>query len=307
MPEELNDNLPINEFKLDMMVENPSIVMVAKRGSGKSYVCRAILRHFASIPCGLIIAPTDKMNCFYGNFFPDSYIHYDYKSVIIEKLLFRQDKMIEKEQEKKRQGKHLDPRAFIVMDDCLSKKGSWMRDQPIQDLLFNGRHFKLMYILTMQYPLGITPELRSNFDYIFLLAEDFVSNLKRLYDNYAGMFPTFDMFRQVFVQLTANFGSMVIANRGAREHFLQKIFYYKAPAISDDEMRRCMGCRQFNVYHQKNYDPDWRRKEKKSFDPAEFAIKHKRDKTAIKVDKLGDEFFQKQMNRNNQNGFKFSN
>jgi hypothetical protein len=192
-----NKSLPIKEFKLETMVENPAIVMIAKRASGKSWVCRAILKHFRDIPVGIIIAPTERMANppFYSAFFPDSYIHYEYKSETIEKLLYRQDIMIEKMMDREKENIVIDPRAFILMDDCLSKKGSWMKDQPIMELLFNGRHYRLMYLLTMQFPLGITPELRCNFDYIFLLAEDFYSNLKRLYDHYAGMFPTFDAFR----------------------------------------------------------------------------------------------------------------
>ena len=222
--------LQIKEFKLDSMVENPAIVMIAKRASGKSWVCRDILRNFKDIPVGLIIAPTEKMANppFYSDFFPDSYIHYQYKSEIIERMLYRQDIMIEKQKEKEAEGKIIDPRGFILMDDCLSKKSSWMKDQPIMELLFNGRHYRLMYILTMQFPLGITPELRCNFDYIFLLAEDFYSNLKRLYDHYAGMFPTFDSFRSVFNVVTQDFGSMVIVNRGARSSFTDKVFWYKA-------------------------------------------------------------------------------
>jgi hypothetical protein len=274
--------LPINEFNLNMMVENPSIVMIAKRGSGKSWVCKAILNHFRKIPVGLIIAPTDRMNCFYGNFFPDTYIHYEYKSSIIENLLQRQDLAIEKEKAKQSQGKKYDPRAFIVMDDCLSKKGTWMRDQPISELLFNGRHYKVMYILTMQYPLGIVPELRSNFDYIFLLAEDFITNIKRLYDNYAGMFPSLNAFKEVFEQLTKDFGSMVIVNRGARSSFLEKIYFYRAPKIDDKSV--VIGCKQFQYFHKKNYNPDWRRKNK-TFDINEYCTKHKRDKVPIKVDK----------------------
>ena len=50
--------------------------------------------------------------------------------------------------------------------------------------------------------MGIPPEMRSNFDYIFLLAEDFISNRKRLYEHYAGMFPNFDIFQQVFTEVT---------------------------------------------------------------------------------------------------------
>ncbi len=278
--------LPINEFKLDYMVENPAIVMIAKRGSGKSWVTRAILNHFKDIPVGCIIAPTDRMNCFYGNFFPDSFIHYEYKSSIIEKLLYRQELMIEKEKEKKLKGKRVDPRAFIVMDDCLASKGNWMRDQPITELLFNGRHYKIMYILTMQYPLGITPELRCNFDYVFLLAEDTHSNLKRIYEHYAGMFPTFDSFRQIFNQLTEDFGCMVINNRGARKTIFDKIYYYKAPNLEDTKVKMCSW--QLRKYHDDNYDKNWRQKQKaKTIDIGELVTKNKKEKTPIKVDKVG--------------------
>ena len=157
--------LPIQTFSLKNFVEHPAIVMIAKRGSGKSWVVRAILNHFKNIPVGLIIAPTDRMSCFYGKFFPDTYIFYKYDSEIIERVLARQTAIIDKQKKKK----NIDTRCFVIMDDCLGQKGSWVRDEPIQELLFNGRHYHVMYILTMQFPLGITPELRSQFDYIFFL------------------------------------------------------------------------------------------------------------------------------------------
>ena len=278
--------LQIREFKLDSMVENPAIVMIAKRASGKSWICRDILRNFKDIPVGLIIAPTEKMSDppFYSDFFPDSYIHYQYKSEIIERMLYRQDVMIEKQKEKAKDGKLIDPRGFILMDDCLSKKSSWMKDQPIMELLFNGRHYRLMYILTMQFPLGITPELRCNFDYIFLLAEDFYSNLKRLFDHYAGMFPTFDSFRTVFNVVTQDFGCMVIVNRGARSSFTDKIFWFKA----SNQNIGMIGCKQFIEYHDNNYDDLWKKKNKK-FDIMDLCGKKTaaNDKTLM-VEKIND-------------------
>ena len=279
-----NKSLPIKEFKLETMVENPAIVMIAKRASGKSWVCRAILKHFRDIPVGIIIAPTERMANppFYSDFIPDSYIHYEYKSETIEKLLYRQDIMIEKQIDRQKNGIKIDPRAFILMDDCLSKKGSWMKDQPIMELLFNGRHYRLMYLLTMQFPLGITPELRCNFDYIFLLAEDFYSNLKRLYDHYAGMFPTFESFRQIFKELTDNFGSMVIVNRGARSSFLEKIYWFKAL----NESVGMIGCDQFINHHKNNYDDKWKKK-KKGLDIVDFCTKKKSAAPTLKIDKIG--------------------
>ena len=280
------DRLPIKTFSFDMFVIDPAIIMIAKRGSGKSWVVRAILEYFKDIPVGLIIAPTDRMNKFYGKFFPDSYIHYEYKSEIIEKVLERQRAIIEKQAEKALKGKKIDPRAFIIMDDCLGQKGSWVKDPPIQELLFNGRHYRIMYILTMQFPLGITPELRCNFDYIFLLADDTISNQKRIYDHYAGMFPTFDAFRQVFVQLTADYGSMVIVNRGVKKSLFDKVFYYKAPDLSTlSEVK--IGCRQFRKFHEKNYNQNWSKKTS-LFNEVDFFANKKKNKSAVIVEKEKD-------------------
>jgi hypothetical protein len=279
----IKDTLKIKNFTLDMFVQDPAIIMIAKRGSGKSWVVRAVLDFFKDIPVGLIIAPTDRMNKFYGKFFPDTYIHYDYKTEIIQNVLTRQTQIIEKEAEKRKIGKKIDPRAFIIMDDCLGQKGSWVRDRPIQELLFNGRHYRLMYILTMQFPLGITPELRCNFDYIFLLADDTVSNQKRIYDHYAGMFPSFDSFRQVFTQLTSDFGSMVLVNRGVKSSLFDKVFYYKAPDLSKLTNAK-FGCTQFRKYHENNYNLEWKKKSSVLNEFEWFASK-KKNKSGIVVEK----------------------
>lgn len=272
--------LQFNEFEFDQLVENPAIVMIAKRGSGKSYVCKSLIKYFEKIPVGIIISRTDRVDPYFVYFFPDSFIFYAYKSEIINNLIERQEIIMEKNMEKNKLGKRIDKRAIIVMDDCLASKGSWMRDQPIAELLFNGRHYYITYILTMQYPLGITPELRCNFDYVFLLAEDSFGNIKRMYEHYAGMFPSLYAFRQVFEKLTADYGCMVINNRGSRTSLFQKIFHYRAPSVRNDEIK--YGCYQFRTYHEKNYDVNWKKK-KKQFDIDDFFGQKKKEKTGIKV------------------------
>ena len=49
----------VKNFRLDDMPENPTMVIIAKRRSGKSWICRDILRHFKNIPCGVIIAKSE--------------------------------------------------------------------------------------------------------------------------------------------------------------------------------------------------------------------------------------------------------
>ena len=80
--------LPIKEFKVEDMVENPAIVMIAKRGSGKSVVCKSIMKHFSDIPVGVVISKTDRMSCFYGKFFPDSFIFKQLRKLYVLSMSF---------------------------------------------------------------------------------------------------------------------------------------------------------------------------------------------------------------------------
>uniref|UniRef100_A0A6C0AD95 Packaging ATPase n=1 Tax=viral metagenome TaxID=1070528 RepID=A0A6C0AD95_9ZZZZ len=273
--------LPIKNFKLKSMVDNPSIIMIAKRGSGKSWVIRSILKHLnrTGVPGGVIISGSEKVNPFYSDFFPDLFIHYEYRTDIMENILYRQELIKNKKKEKLKQKKKIDARCFLVMDDVLHDAKSWVKDKPIRDVMMNGRHFDVSFLLAMQYAVGIGPELRSNFDYVFLLAEDFINNQKKLYEHYAGMFPDFKSFQDIFKQMTSNFGAMVIVNRGARHSFTEKVFKYKA----DVETDKMIGCKQFIKFHKLNYDEEWEKRNTKKLTIDDFARKRKKTGEQIKV------------------------
>jgi hypothetical protein len=272
----------ILEFKLSQMVPFAAIVMIAKRGTGKSFVTRDVIYHLRHLPGGVVIAPTDRMNSFYKFFFPDLYIHYDIKETILKKILVRQSMMIEKERDKKKQGKKVDPSGILIMDDCLAKKKSWAKDENILEILMNGRHYKLTYILTMQTPLGITPDLRLNFDYVFLLKEDSAINKKKLWDNYASMFDTLTAFNKVFGECTKDYCVMVIDNRKPADNIQEKVYWFKAK-----ERKFCFGSKTFKNLHKKYYDPNFMRKKNRQFMNND-ALFNKRKKVddEIRVEKI---------------------
>lgn len=245
----------ILEFKLSRMVIDPSIVMIAKRGSGKSFITRDLVYNYRKIPGGCVLAPTDRMNSFYKYFFPDLYIHYDIKDTTFKKILARQSMMIEKMKEKKKVGLKVDPSAILIMDDCLARKKSWAKDESIMEILMNGRHYRLTYILTMQTPLGITPDLRLNFDYVFLLKEDSTINKKKLWDNYASMFPSMGAFEKVFGKCTEDYRAMVIDNRKPSDNIQDKVFWFRAK-----DRKFSFGSKKFKKLHKKYYDPNFQRK-----------------------------------------------
>ena len=273
--------LRIKKFNIKEMPDNVTIALIAKRASGKSYLTREILFHKKDIPTTMAISKTEKLNKFYGEFIPDLYIYDNYGSSILNKLFARQQKMNEDNRIRKKNGKKVkDDRVILIMDDCMSSKGTWVKEEQILELFFNGRHHHLSFILTMQYSIGIPPEMRSNFDYIFLLAEDFISNRKRLYDHYAGMFPSFDIFQQVFSQVTADYGCMVINNRVHSTDISEKVFWYKAKETPEFTM----GSNKYKKYHKRNYDKNWNKKvEKFNIDDI---LGKKRNKTNLIIEKV---------------------
>jgi hypothetical protein len=209
--------------------KGPVVVMIGRRDTGKSYLVRDLLFYHQDIPIGTVISGTEAGNGFYAAHVPKLFIHDEYNTVLIENILRRQKSALKKVQgDMKTIGRTtLDPRTFVILDDCLYDQ-SWTKDKMMRLLFMNGRHWKVMLIITMQYPLGIPPNLRTNIDYVFILREPYLTNRKRIWENYASMFPTLDAFASVMDQTTENYECLVIHNNAKSNKLNDQIFWYKA-------------------------------------------------------------------------------
>jgi len=209
--------------------KGPVVVLIGRRDTGKSFLVRDLLYYHQDIPIGTVISGTEAGNGFFSAHVPKLFIHDEYNTAIIENILKRQKtvmKQIKKEMEAYKRTT-IDPRAFVILDDCLYDN-KWTKDKMMRLLFMNGRHWKIMLIITMQYPLGIPPNLRTNIDYVFILREPYIANRRRIWENYAGMFPTFESFCQVMDQCTENFECLVINNNSKSNKLQDTIFWYKA-------------------------------------------------------------------------------
>ena len=214
--------------------KGPVIVLIGRRDTGKSFLVRDLLYYHQDIPIGVVISGTEEGNGFYGKLVPKLFIHNEYNTAIIENILKRQKnvlKQIKREMEAYKRST-IDARTFVILDDCLYD-ASWARDKMMRLLFMNGRHWKVMLVITMQYPLGVPPTLRTNIDYVFILREPYIANRKRIYENYAGMFPTFESFAQVMDQCTENYECLVINNNSKSNKLSDQVFWYKADAHND--------------------------------------------------------------------------
>jgi len=259
--------------------KGPVIVLIGRRDTGKSFLVRDLLYYHQDIPIGTVISGTEEGNGFYGKMVPKLFIHNEYNTAIIENILKRQKgvlKQVKREIETFRRST-IDPRTFVILDDCLYDN-TWARDKMMRLLFLNGRHWKVMLLITMQYPLGIPPTLRTNIDYVFILREPYIANRKRIYENYAGMFPTFESFCQVMDQCTENYECLVINNNSKSNKLQDQVFWYKADEHNDFRL----GSKEFwELSKQINDDED----DGEQYDPNNVKKRGQGPKIAVKKSK----------------------
>lgn len=250
-------NVNLKKFDMKRIPQDAVVVFLGKRRTGKSTLVRDLLYNHRDVPVGKVICPTEESNGTYGKIFPKIFIDREYTVSALDKFVkLQQHKMRKIQQEKQQHGDNhksrIDPRAFLLLDDCMYDE-TWTHDKNIRYLFMNGRWAKVFFLITMQYPFGIPPGLRTNVDFVFILRENVLSNRKRIYENYASAFPSFEFFCQVMDQCTQNYECLVIDNTSLSNKFEDCIYYYKAnPGLPDFKI----GSPEIWAYADKYRDPE---------------------------------------------------
>lgn len=131
----------------------------------------------------------------------------------------------------------------------------------------------------MQYPLGITPELRSNIDYVFVFNEPSIKNRKKIYDDYAGMIPSFDHFCNILDSCTQNHECLVIKTSSNSTDLKEQIFWYKAESHSKFET----GHPKLWKFHNSNYNIKYEEENEQDFEKVQKLKKKFANTRKLKV------------------------
>ena len=227
-------NFNIKRFDMKRIPQDAVVIFIGRRRTGKSTLVRDLLFHHQDMPLGTVISGTEESNSFYGKMIPPLFIHGEFNPIILANFVKRQKLVMAKIQKDQlmQVKSRVDPRSCMILDDCMYDD-SWTHDKNIRYLFMNGRWLKAFFLITMQYPLGIQPALRTNVDYVFILREPYLNNRKRIFDNYASAFPSFEFFCQIMDQCTQNYECLVIDNTSQSAKLEDCIFWYKADVHSD--------------------------------------------------------------------------
>jgi hypothetical protein len=220
-------------------------VFIGKRGTGKSTLVADILYHCRKIPLGVAISATEDGNAFYSKYIPDIFIHSEYKPDVIQQVINRQKKVISNEKKDK---KNIENDAFVLLDDCMYDR-KMIRDPNIRGIFMNGRHWRVTFMITMQYCMDLPPDLRSNIDYIFILRENIIQNQEKIYKNFFGIFPHVDTFKEVMNACTEGYDCLVLDNTSRSNKITDCVFWYRAKP----DRKFKIGSKELWSFHKKNY------------------------------------------------------
>jgi len=235
-------NLQLRKFRPESMADDKVCVFIGKRNTGKSTLVTDILYHKKHLPAGIVLSATEEGNHYYQQYIPDLFIYGDYDREAIERVMDRQKKLVGA-------GKS-NCGAFLLLDDCMYDS-KFMKDTCIRQCFMNGRHWKIFFMLTMQYCMDLPPALRANVDYIFILRENIIQNREKLYKSFFGIFPTFEMFNKVMDSCTENYECLVLDNTSKSNRIEDCVFWYKATLRKNFKV----GAPQYWQTHKKMFNP----------------------------------------------------
>lgn len=224
----------LRKFDITRITDDKVVVFIGKRNTGKSHMVKNLLYYHRNTPAAVVISPTERANKFYGNIVPPLFIYDDYTPETVDRFCRRQMmymQQIRKEEQMFRTSDK-DPRAILIMDDCMYDN-SWIKDKNVRMLFMNGRHYKVLFLITMQFPLGMPPSLRLQVDFVFILRDNVIQNRKKTYESFAGMFKTFDLFCEVMDQCTEDYTCLVIDISSKSNRLEEQVFWYRAEPVPD--------------------------------------------------------------------------
>ncbi len=224
--------------------DGSKIAIIGKPGSGKSYLMRDLLWSKSDIfPAGKVVSGTEDSNHFYETIFPPTMIDNKLEIETIQNFIRRQ-----------KIAKNYIPEhawALLILDDCMDDPILW-RHQVFQSLLKNGRHWKLLLMICMQYAMDILPALRICIDGVFIFRESNVKFRKILFENYAGIFGDFKMFCAAMDAITDDNTALYIDNRSTSNNIEECAFWYRARETPEFKI----GCDDFWNFDKQRFDPE---------------------------------------------------
>lgn len=237
----------LNKFLTSSIKKDRIIFLQGKRGSGKTTGVLEILYLHRDIQMALVMCGTEESAEQYKTYFPDSFIYGDYDEEVLRGAVRMQRRRLTEFKQHKRKKV---PYLCILLDDCMFAKP--LSTMFMRNLFMNGRHWKILLIITSQYLVDVPKALRGQIDYALLFKNNNIQERDQLLEIFGGVFPKDRgiTFNQIMNQCTQNFGCMIVDNTTTSSALEDCVFYMQPKRRENFQI----GSSAMWNYHNRRYD-----------------------------------------------------
>ena len=140
--------IDLQKFCLDRIKPNRLILLIGRRGSGKSTLQTNLLYSLRDkVEYFIAVTPTRDTETEWLKFLPRSMIHRALDKDLLARLLDHQDRISRQDGMRRRS-------VCILWDDVMFLKNA-LKGESVRELFYNGRHLDIYFINTCQYMLSL--------------------------------------------------------------------------------------------------------------------------------------------------------
>lgn len=210
----------IPHFQMSMIQPDATIMVVGKRGVGKSVLEMDILYHVRErIDMIISVAPTIPTWKKFRELMPNSCVFKNFPEELIEDLYKLCNQFIEEADSDTTARK---PCMALIMDDCGYDKEIW-KSKILKEICANGRHAGFFCCFCFQYLRDCPSVLRTQADFVFFFASSSEKEMKKIHEDYFGHM-SFPHFRNIMNEATRDRQCLVLRNCNGKTDY----FWYKA-------------------------------------------------------------------------------
>ena len=184
-----------------------STLIIGKRETGKLTLTKKIIN---SYNVDSIVIFTNDVNRY--SEFTNAKCFIEFDSKIMSDILIKQQNITESKP------------VLIIFDQCFHSVDI-NKNEYINIFSNHAKSYKIRTIFILQFPIGIDPALRNMFDLVFVFGDNYIANIKKIYNQYFQCLPQFEIFNTLIKDLE-NYASLVLDTRNFRD-ITKKISYYK--------------------------------------------------------------------------------
>lgn len=197
---------------------NSTVMVIGKTCRGKTALVRDILSRRDNSGGGVAMSRRQDADAFYRGLASDVAVYPRFDGEVVDEYV-----------RKRLQVRKHDTNGFLIIEGLDDSASDWTKNHGMMNMFVNNRQLGSMMLTTMESPMSVPIQMRTNLDWTFIFAEANARHRETLYAKYAGMFDSLQVFCQVLDECAGDERECLAINNIVHSNRLvDRVFWYRS-------------------------------------------------------------------------------